>query len=219
MSVSEETPDDQHWLDALAGKLERVPAGNAAAREASAVRKAMLAIMATEPTSKPTPAQSRPLAAPLAVAGAAIPQADDALFEKTLFRLKQEGLLKRKAWWQQQSTWGIAASFMLCVLVGTQLLDKHPDEANAPNTLRGSSSHATVLVVSDPELRLGQLLKDLKAFHAEATVNRSAAGQITLTLPASPEVLDYLTEQRIEPVVKEGRVTLQLQAPKASTAP
>jgi hypothetical protein len=186
------TPDDQDWLDTLAGKPSGGTAKPATVREAMAVRRALQSIQETD--------------------------ASDAQFERTLFRLNQAGLLKRKPWWKQTSSWAIAASLMLVVGIFTQLPPQHTQKGDEADTLRGGLPHATVLLVENPELRLAELLQGLKDLQADARVERSPKGSITLSLAATPEVLDHLAQQRLEPEVKNGRVTLVLQKPQAPAA-
>ncbi len=70
---------------------------------------------------------------------------------------------------------------------------------------------ATVMIVQNPESRLVELLAGLKAAGAEPVVKRETGGRILVTVKSSDKVLDYLREQRIEPMVVDGMVTLSLQ--------
>ena len=105
--------------------------------------------------------------------------------------------------------WGLAATLVLGVGVVLQMGGIYPGQDDA-DTLRGGGK-ATVLVVDNPEVRLVELLSGLKAAGVEPVVKRETGGLILLTAKSSDRVLDYLREQRIEPMVVDGMVTLSLQ--------
>lgn len=190
-------PEDTQWLAALAGE----PHGDAPAainQEAAAVRKALQA-------------QAR-------LRDQEVPDADDKLFQQSLFRLKQAGLLRRTPVWRQPNAWGLAASLFLCVGVVVQMWGGFGDEDESLR-MRGYGGHATVILVAEPEARLAELLQGLKVTGASVQVTRPKAGQISLTIIVVPGVLDYLAEQRIDPDVVDGRVTILLQVRGAALAP
>ena len=111
--------------------------------------------------------------------------------------------------WNNPMLWGLAATLVIGVGVVVQMGGLYPGQDDA-ETLRGGGK-ATVLVVDNPEVRLVELLAGLKAAGVEPVVKRETGGRILVTVKSSDKVLDYLREQRIEPTVVDGMVTLLLQ--------
>ena len=180
--------EDDQWLNALAGRPD--PATDSVVnQQAEALRRVLQAQRAKLEDS--------------------VPQADDTQYQQLLFRLKREGLLKANRPWHNPMLWGLAATLVLGVGVVLQMGGIYPGQDDA-DTLRGGGK-ATVLVVDNPEVRLVELLSGLKAAGVEPVVKRETGGLILLTAKSSDRVLDYLREQRIEPMVVDGMVTLSLQ--------
>jgi hypothetical protein len=197
MTLPDHDTEDTQWLKALAGK----PHDDAPAsinQQAAAVRKALQARARMKDQD--------------------VPNADEQLFQQSLFRLKQAGLLRRAPVWRQPTVWGLAASLFLCVGVVLQMQVGLGDEDERLQ-MRGAGGHATVMLVAEPEARLTELLQGLKASGASVQIARPKAGQISLTITVVPGVLDYLTEQRIDPAVVNGRVDLVLQGPGTIVVP
>ena len=180
--------EDEMWLNALAGRPDPAAEG-VVNQQAESLRRVLLA-------------QRTRLEA-------SVPQADDALYQQLLFRLKREGLLKTQRPWSNPMLWGLVATLVLGVGVVMQMGGLYPGHDDA-DTLRGGGK-ATVLVVENPEVRLIELLAGFKAVGAEPVVKRETGGRILVTVKSSAKVLDYLREQRIEPTVVDGMVTLLLQ--------
>jgi hypothetical protein len=175
--------EDGQWLDALAGRPDQA-ADPQLNRQAAAVRRAL-------------GAQARDL-------DATVPPADPALLEQTMFRLRREGLLRKPAPWKSPRWLAVAASAVLGIGIALQMT-RIEDE-----TVR-SGGPATVQIVSSPEARLEELLAGLSDARAEPRVDRLDGGRIRVTLKATPEALDYLSTQRIEPMVSEGVAVIELR--------
>ena len=182
--------EDEQWLSALAGRSDP-DADLAINRQAESLRRALQARSAKLEQ--------------------AIPLADDAQYQRLLFRLRREGLLSANYRHRKLQLWALAATVVLGVGVVVQMGGLYPGRDNA-HTLRGGGTE-TVLVVENPESRLTELLAGLKAAGEEPLVKREAGGNIVLTVNRSEKVLDYLTSQRVEPTVVDDTITLLL-APK-----
>lgn len=137
-----------------------------------------------------------------------VPKADQALYEQTLFRLRREGMLRKRPLWRVPAAWGVAATFVLGVAVVIQMDGRFKGDGEL-DTLRGGGQ-STVLIVTDPEARLAELLTGLKAVGADPKTERLSGGRIVLRVKSTSTTLDYLSTQRIEPNVKDGQVVLML---------
>lgn len=203
--TTEHDKEDAQWLQALAGESD--PTADALInQQAAALRRAL---------------QARK-----AALDAKVPLADEAQYQQLLFRLRREGLTKPPSVWQSAAQWGKAATLAmenpalwgmvatvtLVVGVVIQMGVFHPAEDDA-NVMRGGGQ-AAHLMVPDPEARLAELLVGLKAAGAEPIVNREAGGRIAVIVKSSDSVLDYLSTQRIEPVIVNGEITLFIEAKK-----
>ncbi len=183
--------EEEQWLNALAGRSD--PAADSVVnQQAEALRRVLQTRRAKLEES--------------------VPQADDAQYQQLLFRLKREGLLKANRPWQNPMLWGLAATLVLGVGVVVQMGGFYHGQDDT-DMLRGGGK-ATVLVVENPEVRLVELLAGLKAAGAEPVVKRETGGGILIMVKSSDQVLDYLRELRIEPMVVDGTVTLSLQPTK-----
>ena len=188
MATEPQERDDDQWLDALAGKTKPAASGGPE-DQTDLLRKALRARRARLEEE--------------------VPRADSALYEQVRFKLRREGLDVQRPFWRTQSAWGIAASLVLGVAVVFQLAGPFNRDAEQ-DTLRGGTD-ATVLIVPDTEARLTELLGLLKAAGAEPTIKRTGDHNIILSAEATQAVLAALREQRIEPSVKDGQVTLILK--------
>lgn len=198
-------PQNEHWLRALAGEPDPQA-------EAGLNRQALQLRLALQARGQ---ALDR-----------AVPAADDALLEQLRFRLRREGLTEARPPsarppqprpWQGPPVWGLAAT----VLMGMgALLHLHlalREELGTADTLRGGQ--ATTLQVADAEARLATLQAGLRAAGAEPRLARRPDGRITLQVNASAAALDYLASQRIDPVVRDGRIELVLVPAGAAARP
>ncbi len=185
MSNRPDDHEDEQWLSALAGKADASadPLVNA---QATALRSAMQARNAK--------------------LDAQVPLADAALYEQTLFRLRREGLMKKRSLWEMPQVWGLAATVVIGIAVTVQV--QTSADRGGEDILRGGS---TVLIVADPEARLAELLDSLKAAGEVPKVERVKDGRVVVKVKATQEVLDALLAQRIEPKVTDGMATLVLQ--------
>ena len=184
--------EEEQWLSALAGRSD--PAADPAINlQAESLRRAL-----QEQSAK---------------LDQAVPAADEAQYQRLLFRLRKEGLLGADHQRRKIQLWALAATVVLGVGVVVQMGGLYRGQDDEANTLRGGGK-ATVLVVENPEVRLTELLAGLKAAGEEPLVKREADGRIMLTVKRSDKVLDYLATKRIEPVITDGSITLLLTRPK-----
>lgn len=75
-------------------------------------------------------------------------------------------------------------------------------------------SGGTVLIVSNPKARAGELQLGLKAAGTETNVIAGPDGQFQLRFKPNAAALKYLNTQRIEPAEIEGFVPLTITAPQ-----
>lgn len=183
---------DEQWLSALAGQPDS-GADSQLNQQASALRRALKA------RSEMLEVQ--------------VPTADATQYEQLMFRLRREGLTASRRGWKNPMLWGLAATVVLGVGVVIQMggLYPQPDESNI---LRGGGQ-STVLIVAEPEVRLAELLVGLRAAGEEPTIKREGDGRIVLSVKGTEKVLDYLTGQRIEPMVINGAIILTLTPAKS----
>jgi hypothetical protein len=184
--------EDEQWLSALAGRpaLDADPQVN---RQAEALRRSLKVRSETLEVKVPT--------------------ADAAQYQQLAFRLRKEGLMSSSRDWQNSMLWGVAATLVLGVGVVFQMGGLHHDQDDS-NTLRGGGQ-STILIVNEPEVRLAELLAGLRAVGEEPNIKRETDGRIVLTVKGTEKVLDYLTGQRIEPTLAQGKVTIELRSVKS----
>lgn len=155
--------DDQHWFDTLAGRTAE-NADPATAKEAQAVRRAVLAVK---------------------------PDQDAQEFDvepgtqKLLFRLRQEGLdgaTPKKKTWQLYGAFALAATLVLAISV--IMLQPPPDE-DTP-IYRGGS--AQTINTSDTTKLAATLTSELEAMGIKPKVTRfGATYTISAAWPAKPD--------------------------------
>ena len=203
--------EDEQWLAALAGNPDP-GADPRINQQAASLRKAL---------------QERNKAL-----NAAEPEADDALYQQILFKLRRERIGEsaepetgRKAIAFSRGAgavssppgkapprksfslayWGLAASLVLGTVLVLQsgLLDRSDSEF----AVRGDR-HATVLIVEEPKSRAKELIDGLKAAGAEPHVEQLPSGRVKIVIKSSTKALDYLTTQRIDPVLYKDTITL-----------
>jgi hypothetical protein len=215
----ENTPnnDDEQWFSALAGRAN--PNGDARSNlQAQALRRALLARAEVLETK--------------------VPFADEDQFQKLLLRLQREKLLAPKTGWRTSPNWvkatgvlGLSADVILwkspmvwgltaTLVIGVAMVMNGQNAVKTrgeADILRGGN--VTTQIVADPEIRLAELLRDLRAAGVEPVVERINNGAIVLTMNVSPKVLDYLDTQRIVPTVVDGKTSLLLMRPKATSKP
>ena len=154
--------EDEQWLSALAGQSD--PGADPKLNlQAEALRRAL---------------QARS-----AMLEAKVPTADTAQYQQLMFRLRREGLASGRSaggnpmrWrlaakrvasavldaeWSSPMLWGLAGTVVLGVGVVIQMGGLHQDQDDA-NTLRGGGQ-STILIVTEPEVRLAELLAGLRA--------------------------------------------------------
>ena len=201
--------DDAEWLDALSGKSD--------ATSDSLVK------IQTDSLRRALQSQSNRM-------NIGIPVADDVEYQKLLFRLRREGLTGSIGNWTQvvqwgrikgqmaarvmaahnTLSWGIAATAVLVVafFLQSNLSHQGPSSDQKRDILRGAQG--TVLIVPNPTLRAAELASGLKAAGTESMVIQGADGKVQLRFKSSTASLDYLSTQRIEPLVVDGDVILTL---------
>jgi len=210
--TQDQDPDDAQWLAALAG--QKAPGTDPSTQwQAEALRRALQA-------------QSQRM-------DRAVPLADDAQYQRLLFRLKREGLTGRRTplaqvveWGRARGqmaarvitlnhplAWGLAACAVVLAGVALQMgrMQQGTDAVDMQQILRGQG---TVLIVPDPAARAAQLQAGINAAGAAPALTTDAEGRIQLRFEASPAVLEYLGQQRIEPAIVDGFVTLTLVVPQ-----
>lgn len=199
--------EDRDWLDSLAGKLPP-DADPVVSAEAMAVRKALAS-------------RRDEIEAEAARVG-------DIGLHKIRARLQREGLMgspdraKQEHGWLKRikgffgigsgtgsanraPVWGLAATLALAILLTMQL--PQPD-TNETTVVRGDS-HATTLIVENPEARANEILAGIKALNPDAVqMTRLGDGSIQLLIRDSQPVLDYLLAHRIEAIAVEGNVKI-----------
>jgi hypothetical protein len=185
MNSDQDELKDEQWLSALDGKPDPAadPTVNA---EAAALRTVMLA-------------RNERLSSQ-------VPHSDAALFEKTLFRLRREGLLDKRPRWGVPQIGALAAAITLGIALTVHM--QSTMRLGEQDVWRGGG---TVLIADDVEKRLGEILKSLSEAGEKPVIERKEDGRIVLKARATPEVLDALGEQRIEPEVANGMAILVLQ--------
>lgn len=185
--------EDAQWLSALAGKVDPV-ANSKLNQQAGSLRRAMQV-------------RSDQLARQ-------VPVADEAQYQQILFRLRQEGLASSNRGWRNPMLWGMAATIVMGVGVVIQM-GSFDSDGYEKDILRGAE-HATVLMVTNPEARLVELLAGLQMAGEVPKVDRLANGQIVLSVKATEKVLAYLLTQRLEPEISGGNLVLKLTSTKPS---
>ena len=189
--TSDPDKEDAQWLSALAGQAD--PAADSKVnQQAQSLRRALQA-------------RRDPLVTQM-------PAADDAQYQKLLFRLRREGLTSPNRGWRNPMLWGIAATIVMGVGVVIQMGGFNPD-GYEKDILRGAE-HATVLIVTDPEARLVELQTGIQVAGEVPKVDRLKNGQIVLTVKATEKVLAYLLTQRLEPEISGGNSVLKLTPTK-----
>jgi hypothetical protein len=215
----ENTPDkdDEQWLSALAGRTD--PNGSERSNlQAQALRRAL---------------QAR-----AEMLEAKVPFADENQYQKLLLRLQREKLLASKSGWRTSPIWikttgalglsadvipwkspmvlGLTATLVIGIAAVINIQNSATEKSEA-ELLRLRGSNAIPQIVENPEVRLAELLQGLRAAGEEPVVTRAPDGAIILKANGSARVLDYLSTQRIEPMVIEGKVTIVITRSKAST--
>jgi hypothetical protein len=183
--------DDQHWLDALAGRITNGADGAdpATLKEAQAVRRAVLA---TKPEQD---------AQDFDVESGA---------QKLLFRLRREGPAgaEKKKSWQLYGAYALAASLVLAV--GMVVLQPPPVE-DAP-VYRGGG--AQTISAPDTEKLAGTITAELEALGVKAKVTRfGATHTITADWPAKPDAKHaaFLKRHGLKQPAS-GALTIELQS-------
>jgi hypothetical protein len=69
--------------------------------------------------------------------------------------------------------------------------------------------------VNEPEVHLAELLAGHRAAGEEPNIQRVTSGCITSTVKRTEKVLDYLTGQRIEPALDQGKLAIELRSEKS----
>lgn len=213
----QDTPDKENdqWFSTLAGRIDPT-VDSRKNTQAQALRRALQA-RAEKLESK-------------------VPFADEEQYQQLLFRLRREKLLASPAgwrdspsWlraakvlglptdaipWRSPAVWGMAATLVLGIAVVIQTGGMLQGQ-NEADILRGGN--ATALIVAEPETRLVELLVGLRAAGEEPVVKHIGNGAIVVTVVSNTKVLDYLGTQRIEPTVADGKITILLTRPKATS--
>lgn len=208
MMIEKFSKEDQDWLDALSGKS---PEGidPLVLAQASAVRNAL--------TSRRDAIESD------------ANSVGDSGLNEIRARLQREGLMvspkggqQKNGWWARvievfglilrgggakaAPIWGLAVVLVATVLVTIQV--RAPEE-NEAYILRGNPS-VTTLIVDNPLQRANELLAGLKQLTGAVEVSQLSGGRFQLRVQDSQKVSDFLAEQRIEPNVVGGYITIDV---------
>ena len=208
MMIEKFSKEDQDWLDALSGKS---PEGidPLVLAQASAVRNAL--------TSRRDAIESD------------ANSVGDSGLNEIRARLQREGLMDspeggqlENGWWARvievfglisrgggaktAPIWGLAVVLVATVLVTIQV--RAPEE-NEAYILRGNPS-VTTLIVDNPLQRANELLAGLKQLTGAVEVSQLSGGRFQLRVQDSQKVSDFLAEQRIEPNVVGGYITIDV---------
>lgn len=114
--------------------------------------------------------------------------------------------------------WSIAAALVLgtALIVQMGVFDGR-DGARDHEILRGEVT--TSQIVEDPRARAAELQQLLQRAGASPVVEPLEDGRVVLRVPATPEVLEALGQQRILPQTKDGQIVLVLERPATSNSP
>jgi hypothetical protein len=210
--TTEQDKDDAQWLEALAGRPD-ASGDSLSNMQAVALRRALKE-------------QSKHMSK-------VIPIADDVEYQKLLFRLRREGLTGNRNSWTEVTQWGlvkgqmaarvmaahrtlawvIATTIVLLIALVFQsnLSQQGQNNDQMRDILRGSQG--TVLIVLNPKDRAAELISGLKVIGTEPMVTQGANDSVQLRFKSSSATLEYLSTQRIEPMVTDGFVVLTLTLP------
>lgn len=191
------TPDeDERWLQALTGR-GGVP-GDTAAAEGAALRAALQARRAQVD------------------AQAAQPQPSD--LEQLLFRLRRERLLGQRPAMagRERLAWGaLAASVMLATVLAVKL---GMDE-DRQGLARTDPAQPAIAVNEPAPAGVPDWVRQGGAIAVLAPrVEQRPDGSQVLHFPATPEVLAYLQQQRLEAVLRNGEFLVTQPAPVTAPA-
>jgi hypothetical protein len=214
--MKEQLSEDDKWLATVAGQAE-VNTNLEKSRQAVSIRKALLA-QAIELDKR-------------------VPKADETLYQKIRINLQHEGVFatpakpgvqrqaQKKDFIDQSVQWiagalgiernrlqGLQVWGGVVVLgcIALILYARNPTESTVDVQLLRRSNSAIVLIVKNPTERLAELQLGLQTAGQSITIGKDASGQPMFDVKATPAVLDYLSTQRIEPMVVEGRVYIKL---------
>lgn len=116
----------------------------------------------------------------------------------------------KRSWWNPAL--GMAAVFVIgAALIFYMEMGHRKDED--PFAVRGGE--ATVLIVSDQNEKVTQLVDNLNPLGGNVKIQREVDGSVTLIIKATDKVLERLIEDRVHPDVKDGYLKLSI-VPKPS---
>lgn len=194
--------DEQLWLDALAGRARGQDSGT---REASELRKAMLAHHTEAVTDEPA--------------------ADAAREAELIARARREGLMgqgsareqdRRAVRFARFQGWrgGLAVAAVAALAIGLGLFLRTTTEVE---TVRSAPDRIVRLESADPAALKRALIEDLRAASVAAEGYEMLGRQgvdAELPQPLAPEVRQVLEKYRIEPPVN-GMLRVQITMPEA----
>lgn len=204
--------DDDQWLAALAGKPDPQASG-ATNSQAKLLRQAMLKrrVDLENETANVDPSEFARLQKRLESSGL-ISRAD-----VTNSGNKPKGFLDwlgnvfpgKNGGVAALPIWSLAVNCALVMAVAFQFISPTPDPYES-NVLRGGGG-GTVLLVTDPENRLAELMAVLDTEKVRYVVIRSSDVELTLLVQADDAALDFLINQRIEAVVRDSLIVIRLK--------
>ena len=203
--------EDEQWLNALAGRRDE-SAEPKVIQQVEALRRA-LKVRAESLETK-------------------VPYADDEQYEKILFRLQRERLRTSSGGWRESAgwlkvakvlgvsgdvaiqrnpvLWGMAAVLLLVVIATIRIQSPEEDESIR---YRGDPN-VTIQITDNPEQRAIEITNGVKVITLDVEMIRLPYGRIQIKIKDSQLVRDYLLGQRIEAIVVNGVITIDLVPPK-----
>lgn len=115
------------------------------------------------------------------------------------------GVAKVKSWFSPAL--GMAAVFVIgAALIFYMQVSGRGEED--PFAVRGGA--ATVLIVADQNEKVMQLVDSLNPIGGDVKISKEADGSVLLIIKANEKVLERLAEDRIQPEVKAGYLTISI---------
>lgn len=193
--------DDDHWIDALAGRVPQAGTGRAPLDDAHALRRAIL---------------DRP-----AAAAAPVPVEDPAREDALIAKARAAHVLPasaspvpaaRATWYSGRRARFAAAAAVLCIAAGVEVQIRMRTQPPAP-ILRGDAAGVAHLVAADPLALKKELIRELEAVgvHATGYANLGRQGvDADLPSPLPAEVRAVLERHGI-PVPRDQALQVEIE--------
>jgi hypothetical protein len=195
--------DDKAWLDTLSGKpLPDEP--TAAQLEAAAVRRALISRRDSLEADIRGFSSEKEAALRRRLRSHGFLKENRANGWVGTFRRLLSGGDLRVSGSSLQKEGIVAILFAIGIAVTAALLSPKPPPQLIP---RGDGAVVYILD-DDPERRVGQLVKTLRAMDAEFTQEAQSYGKVKIRIRAGDAVVELLSEQSIVPKIVDGHITL-----------